>query len=51
MPDSLTPPLAVQPVDVDINLRVLPPRRKLTGATLGMLSLISIGHAWRAGAL
>ena len=51
MPDSLTPPLAVQPVDADIGLRVLSPRRKLTDATLGMLSLISIRHAWRAGSL
>jgi CrcB protein len=43
MPDSVTPPSAVQPVDADVDLRVPAPRRELTGATLGMLSVISVG--------
>ncbi|HEV7451988.1 MAG TPA: CrcB family protein [Pseudonocardiaceae bacterium] len=43
MPDSVTPPSAVQPVDVDVDLQVPAQRRELTGATLEMLSVISLG--------
>lgn len=43
MPDSVTPPSAVQPVDADVDLHVPAQRRELTGATVGMLSVISAG--------
>jgi CrcB protein len=43
MPDSVTLPSAVQPVDADVDLHVPAQRRELTGTTLGMLSVISVG--------
>jgi hypothetical protein len=46
MPDSVTPPSAVQPVDADVDLHVPAQRRELTGAMLGMLSVISVGACW-----
>lgn len=43
MPNSVTPPSAVQPVSTDVDLHVKAQRSKLTGITLGMLSAISVG--------
>ena len=43
MPDSVTPRPAVQPVNADVDLHVPAQRRELTGATLGILAVISVG--------
>jgi fluoride exporter len=43
MPDSVTPPSAVQPVDADVDLHVPAQRQELTGAMLRVLSVISVG--------
>jgi CrcB protein len=43
MPDSVTPRSAVQLVGADVDLHVPAQRRELTGAMLGILSVISVG--------
>lgn len=43
MPDSVTPPPAMQPGDADIDRHAPAQRRELASITLGMLTVISVG--------
>jgi CrcB protein len=43
MPDSVTPPSAVESVDADVDLPIPAQRRELTNTPLAILSVISVG--------